>query len=398
MEVSGQLETMHQQQKDATHSDQSTINETSSWKRACTSFGNALHEILEVVLALGIVSIAAMFSPSTWLQSNIIFCAFFLVVFIIAMRYRRVTAYVAALLAAGSYSVLLWKLAQWHLSFTTLHLLIEPFLLLTSGIFISEQLNTQRTRLQVAEEQHVQKEEQLQAMKHSYEAIEIRNTELEHQRDGQTHSNDSISEKMLRLWELRGQEQQNAILDIVMKAVDAETCTLYMLRDGHMTLCASQQKAISEYTSTAHLVLDINETLISRTIERRQVCTIRDTLSHGPTTHRTATIMAGPLVDCHDHIIGVVVVDNIPLLKFSPAAVRLFSSILHMTSIALQTTIATDDTLAIPSTRLAVTEVDTVQTEPLSVVTAEEELMMQARTELALPAVKTQVFRRRSAR
>ncbi len=398
MEVSGQLEIMHQQRKDATHSEQKPRNETSSWRKVRSSFGNATHEILEVALVLGIVSIAALFSPYTWLQSNIIFCAFFLVVFLIAIRYRRVTAYIAAFLAAGSYSVLLWKLSQWHLSFSTLHSLIEPLLLFTSGIFVSEMLNTQRTRLQVAEEQHVQKEELLQEMKQSYEAIEVRNAELEGQRDGQTHSNDSISEKMLRLWELRGQEQYNAILDIVMKAVEAESCTLYMLRHGHMTLCASQQKAISEYTSTAHLVLDINEALISRTIERRQVCTIRDTLTHEPTTKRTATIMAGPLVDCHDHIIGVVVVDNIPLLKFSPTAVRLFGSILHMTSIALQTTTATDTTLESPSACVPVTEVDAVQTEPLYVVTADDELMMQARTELALPVVRTQAFRRRSSR
>src|SRR5438477_6453619 len=83
------------------------INEHKAQPRA---FLHYLREILEAVLALGIIAIASFFLPGDWLPTHVIFCICFLVVFAFVVRYQKVTGYSAGLLATTVYGLLLW----WH--------------------------------------------------------------------------------------------------------------------------------------------------------------------------------------------------------------------------------------------------------------------------------------------
>jgi hypothetical protein len=198
-------------------------------------------------------------------------------------------------------------------------------------------LRMRQHQLEIIGQRYVQKEDFLQEMKQRYQATRILNIELVRQVVGQAVSAGTVSEKMAHLWRVQGQQQYDAIVDIVMYAMNAKFCALYMLHNERMGLCASKKLESSKCSTTLRLKLDVKDALIRRTIQSRQVCTVRDTLTDSRSTQKVVALMAGPLVDQHNQIIGVIILDDIPLLQFLPTTVHLFASILYMISIAMQT-------------------------------------------------------------
>ncbi len=295
-------------------------------------FSQYLREIFEVTLGLGITVIASWFIPGNWAPSVLIFCAFFLVVFAIAVRYRRATAYSGSVLAAVSYSLLLWQRPEVYAPFGIRYMFIGAFLLLTSGVFMNDLLRAQRRRFIIAEQQQARKDAILQATAHKYQTAVTINAELERQIAGQTTTVTTIIDKMAQLWKLKGDKRYTAILDTVMHVLEAQSCVLYLQRRGEMHFYACQPAGAYTYVPA----LNLDDPLISSVMRQRQVCTIRDVLAQGQTVSQKVAVMAGPLLDDHKQVVGIVIIDNIPMLKFTPAAVRLFSSILHMASLVLQ--------------------------------------------------------------
>jgi len=116
-----------------------------------------------------------------------------------------------------------------------------------------------------------------------------------------------------------------------MHALEAQSCALYMQRNGQISLCASRAVESVEHAAT----LNLDDPLIRRVIRQRQVSTVHDLLAEEKMVSQKAAVMAGPLIDRNGQIVGIVIVDHVPLLKFTSRMVRLFSSILQMSSIAL---------------------------------------------------------------
>jgi K+-sensing histidine kinase KdpD len=347
MEASRQLETFLRQHESSTCVERTKTHvlgeEAQQTQKSRLSLRHYLREVLEAALALSAILVIGAFLPPFWFQSHLIFCVVFLLIFVIAVRYHAVTTYTVGLLVAGCYSWLLWRQSQANLSFAMLQIFIEPFLLFVCGIVISEMLRMRQRQLEIAGRQHVQKEDFLQELKQRYQATRRLNIELERQLVGRAVSVSTLSEKMACLWGVQGQEQYDVILDIVMYAMNAKFCALYMLHNGRMSLCASKKLESSKYITTVRLKLDVKDALIRRTIQSRQVCTVRDTLTDSRSTQKVVALMAGPLVDQRNQLIGVIIVDDIPLLKFLPTTVHLFTSLLYMISMAMQTVVPAAD-------------------------------------------------------
>ncbi len=334
MEKKRQIEIPFQQSFRDTLSEEpnASLSRVHEQKESLWPFSLYLREIFEVTLGLGITVIASWFIPGNWAPSVLIFCAFFLVVFAIAVRYPRATAYSGSVLAAVSYSLLLWQRPEVYAPFDMRYMFIEAFLLLTSGVFMNDLLRAQRRRFITAEQQQVRKDAILQATAHKYQTAVTINAELEQQIAGQTTTVTTIIDKMAQLWKLKGDERYTAILDTVMHVLEAQSCVLYLQRRGEMHFYACQPAGAYTYAPA----LNLDDPLISCVMRQRQVCTIRDVLTQGQAVSQKVAVMAGPLLDDHEQVVGMVIIDNIPMLKFTPAAVRLFSSILHMASLALQ--------------------------------------------------------------
>jgi signal transduction protein with GAF and PtsI domain len=138
---------------------------------------------------------------------------------------------------------------------------------------------------------------------------------------------------MTRLWRPDGTKRYDIILDMIMHAIEAQSCSLYLQQSGRMSLYTYYP---SEPPSPPAF-LNLKDPLISQVMQQRKVITIRDLLAEQPSVQKVA-YMAGPLIDRQGQVIGIVTVDKISLLKFTPNAVRLFTAMLHMASVALQIT------------------------------------------------------------
>jgi hypothetical protein len=299
-------------------------------RRSKLSFKQYWRELFEAVFTLGCVLILGMILPSTWLQSHLAFCIFFLFVFVIAVRRCALTIYAVGFFVAVYYAFLLWQYSQVEIKHDGFVIFIEPFLLFVSGIIIGEMLRIQRHQLATLKQQQCEKEVSLEEVKQRYQDTQTINAKLEQRLVGQSLAVSAVSEKMAGLWALHGQQRYDAIVDLVMHATNANFCALYMSYNGHMTLCTSQRRDAYEHEKAVDLELDLNDPLISRAMCDRRVCTVHDVLAGSQSTRRLVGMMAGLFVDQHNEILGVVVVDDIPLLTFLPSTAQLFESLLHV--------------------------------------------------------------------
>ena len=289
--------------------------------------------MVEVALGLGSITGLGWWIPGSWRPSHLLFCAFFVVVFAIAVRYHALTAYSASALAAIIYTLVLWLRPEMRAQPTFLYLALEPFLLLLSGICTNDILRWQRQRLQKLEQQYTQVQTALQRTQQRYQTALQMNESLEQQVSGLPTSLATVSEKMLCLWRLDREERHAAILDLIISAIEAQSCALYLLEDGALRFYAGRSIDGSYHAP----LLDTSDLLIQRAIEQRKVYTVRDSLCEDNNALPAGAVMAGPLLNQDGEVAGLVVIDHMPLLKFTPGSVRLFRSLLHLASIAQHT-------------------------------------------------------------
>jgi hypothetical protein len=295
-----------------------------------------VREGAEMLLGLGLVTLFNMVMPDSWVSSHILFSTFFLVVFAVALRYQRVIAYTAGLLAALIYVLFVWYTPVLHEDIDLVSLLIEPFLLLLAAIVASDSLRAQRRHYALAIQKQARTETLLQETTQRYKkALEV-NAKLEEHIAEQTVSLATISQKMLQLWKLGEHERYGAIVDLVMHAIEADMCSFYLPYHGCLRLCVHRTSpSTSEVRPDTTLRLD--DPIISRILRSHRVSTILEVLSDGKREVPGMAVMAGPLLDQDGQIVGILVVDSIALLKFTPATVRLFDSMLQIASLSLQT-------------------------------------------------------------
>ncbi|MEO7022600.1 MAG: GAF domain-containing protein [Ktedonobacteraceae bacterium] len=292
-----------------------------------------VREIGEVVLGLGSIVALSWWIPAAWRSSHLLFCAFFLVVFAAAVRYHKLVAYGTSALAALSYWLLLWFHPEMQVHLHALSLTLEPLLLLLSGICASDILSWQRHRLSVLEQKCADVDETLQKSSARYQVALTINGALERQITELPTSVTTLSDKITHLWKLDGAERYAAIVDLISYAVEAQSCALYMRCDGLWCLSAEQATEDAGHASVLHT----DNPLIRRSIKRREVSTIRDSLTEEGSVSREVAVMVGPLLDQAGEMVGMVLIDKMSLLKFTPSSVRLFGSLLQMASLSLQT-------------------------------------------------------------
>ena len=301
-------------------------------KEMHASFSQSLRELLEAVLGFTIVGLLSMYMPLSWLSSHFLFCTFFLIVFASSVRYQRTVAYSAGVLAAGGYSLLLWLHPALHMQFDLTHLYVEPFLLFISSVLMSELLQVQRRRFIKTQEQYEQTDKKLQEVIYNHQKAMTINAELERQIAGQTASVTTISDKIAQLWQPNS--SHDTIVNLMKHALGTDACALYVQDNGQMHLSAGQPGIKLDSATT----LKLDNPVVRRVMQQCRVSTVRDVLAEAKSGSQELPVMAGPLVDREGKVVGIVVIDTMPLLKFTPGVVQLFSSLLHIASLALQMT------------------------------------------------------------
>lgn len=289
---------------------------------------------LEAGLGLGGVVAGSYWLPAAWRPSHLLFCAFFLVVFAIAVRYQMKVAYAVSVLAACIYGLLLWERPEMRAQPDLLPLALEPFLLLISGVLTSDLLRWQRQRLSALEQKYMQAEQALQSSQANYR-LELRTREeLERRGTGQARVVTALGEKVLAVWTWEGLERYRAILDLVVYGIEAQSCACYLWQDGVFHLACSRS---GDESGNAGF-LDLADPVLKQVIAQREVVTIRDVSGTEAQLPPGVVPMAGPLLKQDGAILGIVVVEQISLLKFTSDTISLFQLLLQTASTALQNT------------------------------------------------------------
>ncbi len=326
-----------------------------------------VREMVEALCGLGAVLGLSWWMPASWRPSHLVFCAFFLLVFALAVRYQPLVAYSAGSLAAVAYGLLLWLHPATRPAL--LYLALEPFLILLTGVCSSDILRWQRLRLVALERKYAHARETLHQAQAQCRQLALARDALERQVSGLPTSLVTISEKLAQLWMLEEKPRFAVLAELLTAALEAYSCACYVWEGDLLRLCAER---IIEGSAHAP-VLDAENPLVKRVIALRQACTVYDILADEGTLQAEVPVMAGPLLNRAGELMGVVVINGMPLLKFTPGAARLFGSLLQLYSLSLQTAIP-----AMPgqSPTTSALSLDPEQTEPA--------LLAQARRSIVL--------------
>ncbi len=293
-----------------------------------------LRGILEIIAGLGIIELVGWFLPQKWGAPHILFCAFFLLIFAIALRHERNVAYSAGLLAAIGYSVLLWQYTRPALLFTNAFFLLEPFSLLLGSILMADLFHAHQQKVQEVEDQHAQTLQTLKGLHERYERAIEQNAALEQQGGVETLPDAVLCEKISQLWKKHGREQDETALDLIISATGAQACAIYYKHGEQMERQALSRKGKSAGGSGS--ILNTIDPVVKRAMELCQVSTIQDIRQKPDTIPQETVVMAGPLLDREQQIVGMVVIETMPLRKFTSTTINLFSALLHVISVAAQ--------------------------------------------------------------
>ncbi len=305
-------------------------------------------EILEMVMVMTILVLIHLFLPVSWTSTHLLFCTFAFFIFATALRRNRITSYIAGVLASGSYLLLLIFFPH-HFGFSTEFAMgMEAFLLLLSGILLSDLLQGQRQRQRFLELEQIRLEKLVREANKRYEAVTAINAQLEKRISGQQVSMATISDKLAQLWRLNIEDRHKAVLDIILHTLEAQACSLYREQDRVFQECAQlAQKHIA-----APKPLPVDSPFFHQVLQTKGICSIRDLVSHNQAPKEASAVMAGPLLDRQGEVKGIVVINTMPFLKVTPNLVLLFEATLQMVSIALETDASTQE-----SSRKAIHEI-----------------------------------------
>jgi hypothetical protein len=293
----------------------------------------SLRECGEVVGGVGLLTLAGWLIPLNWIPAQSMFCAFFLIIFAFAMHYRPYSAYGAGLIAVGSYGSLLWWRADLQGQIRT-PFIFATILLLAAGILCNELLRRQKKRLAELQQQNANSQHQTQVSTRRYQALLVVNEELERRIQKLPTSLATFCESIEHIWTLGGDARLQAMLKMVLLTIEAQEGTLYLLEHGNLRLTGRYcEQGITE--EGEQYSLERGDPLVRATLQKGQVCTVHDLLREGRNIDESTAIMAGPLRLRNKQLRGVIVIHHMPLLKFSPEAVKLFQTALHIAEVAL---------------------------------------------------------------
>jgi hypothetical protein len=209
---------------------------------------------------------------------------------------------------------------------TVLSQALEAFVLLLTGIGTSDILRWQRLRLSTLEQTYACTHQALQEVREQCQQIEQARNALTRQIRELPVSLVTVSEQLTQWWLLAESQRFSALVDLLVSVLEVRSCACYMQEGNVLRLYA--EHTIGD--STHAPVLDTENPLVKRVIDWRRVSTVYDTLAEQGGVAADMAVMAGPLLDSAGELVGLVVIDRMPLLKLTCGTVRLFGSLLQI--------------------------------------------------------------------
>lgn len=314
------------------------VHWTRSNRKATQSPDVVVHHVaigtVEALIGIVALTIVGFVVPGHWGLLDIQPHPLWIVVIAIAVRYGAASGYIAGAVSAASYTLFLCVDPHLGLHPPGTQQMIQPFLLLAGGIVVGELTRSQHRRLVTVQQFYQQASKASHALAQQQQALAETNAELERRIMNQSSSLLTLHRVARTLNVLHVEAIYPAILDVVSHVLEAESCALYLWRDGQLQL--HNDRPTSRFPPRP-LVWNATTGVIGRAVRENRIVTIHDRLmdEDSQVVADEPAMMAGPLVGRDTQILGIVVVEHLPFEKLNRASIRTFQILLDWSSAAL---------------------------------------------------------------
>jgi len=289
----------------------------------------------EALLGLAVILVSGAVVPGQkWGLLNVQPHPFWIVVLAISVRYGALSGYLSGGLSALAYGLLLWTRPEARFQPIAPLELMQPFLMLVVGASLGELVQARERRVADLETKQREAESTLEALWKRYLTIEKVKVELEKQIAFQPNSILTLSTLGKQLQSLHVRDLHRAIVDLVSTLLEVKACSLYLHHAGQLLMEVGQPENWPARPRT----LSAQNPLIRRVLSEQRVVTLRDQLiqTGRQSMAPDVPLMAGPVTLSGGRIYGVVLVESLPFVAFTPATVDRFDMILSWAAAAIE--------------------------------------------------------------
>ena len=314
-----------------------------SSRRIYTRFRTALSEtqpLAYVEMAAGLGTLATL--NLVFFRDDLGFTSvnpnpLWLVIVFVAARYGAVPGYAVGALSALVYLALV--ALQGGFSFALdapgVQVVSNPVLFLVVGGALGELRESHKRAHKRLAAKYDEVEADLQDLAQRYlAAIELAR-ELERRVVSQTSTVMTLYQAAKGLEYLDVRELSPSVLELTANFIEADACALYLHQDGKFLLEAARP-ANADLDRPEEL--DTTGGLPAIVLRDKRTATVRDVLAEATPAQLSGErlLMATPLLSEDREVMGILTVEKIPFLRFTPAAVRLFALLGDWASSAFQ--------------------------------------------------------------
>jgi hypothetical protein len=308
---------------------------------------------LEAILGVAAILLLGWLVPGHWGLLGLQPHPLWLVVVAIALRYGPPAGYLAGALSGAAYWFLVWASPQSRFEPVETSAMVEVFLMFLAGVLISEAVGAGHRRADYLEHQLQKYELDLEDLRRRNEQSTAVIGELQKRIVDKGASVANVRELAAMFSSSQPQSLHRALLHCLVKELGAEACALYLKGpDNHLQYTLGYPEILPGREKTADEC-----GLVALALREGRVVTLRDLLQ-GPEgcTRNQSVMMAGPLRGSEDEVVGVVVVERMPLLKLTPTNVRLLEAIIDLCTQSLRRTMSSAHAYAPARHRMDVKE------------------------------------------
>lgn len=291
---------------------------------------------VETGFALALIAVLFFILPGFKLHSYY----FWIIVLLMAVRYGLGAGVFSGIVSAVLFSILLYfSLDKKALeTFWDLKYLLEPLLFIFIGGMIGQISQEKIDKIQELEDSLKQFGKKISTFETELSTSEEARRELEKRIVGQLTTLTTLYDSAKKLESFKLSEIYAGTLNILSEHVGVEKGSIYILENNLLTLKAQSEsgKLLEFGTKT----ISKTEGLVGMAIESKQVISIREALSSLEfSTLKGGPLMAGPLFRKDGSLIGVITVEQIPFIRFTPSTLKLFSIVLDWLSLSIENAI-----------------------------------------------------------
>jgi GGDEF domain-containing protein len=262
---------------------------------------------------------------------------FWLVVVPIAVRYGALPGYASGFLAAFLYLafVVLQPRSVFAVDILSSQALLNPVLFLIGGGVLGEVREAHKRVHKELAARYDEVEAGLQDIAQRYlTAVEI-NREMQRRIVTQTATVTTLYQAAKALEDLEIEHLVPSLLELVTTFIEAESCAVYLREDGRFVLRAGRPEQVVPERPRE---LDVTRGVLALVVRERRTATVRDVIAEATPAEirRQRLLMATPLLGENQEVIGIMTVEQMPFLRFTPTAVKLFALLGDWASTAFQ--------------------------------------------------------------